>query len=231
MSHKTLDPNKAIVLFSGGQDSTTVLGQAIKENTQVIALGFFYGQTHSVELQQARLITRKLGIPYHLIDVAETLRSFSSMSALTNRVLSTKDVNEDTGLPSTFLPGRNILFLTLAASLAYEVGAQKIYTGVCQTDYSGYPDCRESFVRSMETSLARGLDADIELVAPLMYLDKAQTFDLAEKWGILDIVLEHSHTCYEGDRSTRHTWGYGCGECPACQLRKNGYDHYLNPKF
>lgn len=219
-------PIEAVVLASGGQDSTTCLGWAIARwgKGSVVALGFSYGQKHSIENQQAQIICDELGVPLKMVSL-DFLPDMVE-SALT----SGGDVNAwhaaNPELPASFVPNRNALFLTLAHAYAQKLGAGNIVGGMCETDYSGYPDCRNGFIQSIANVLNLGSGAEIKVYVPLMWMNKEQTFRLAEQTGVLDIVLEHSHTCYNGDRSERHPWGYGCGKCPACYLRKNGFEEY-----
>ena len=221
--HLASDP--AVVVLSGGQDSVTCLGVALSKHQRVVAVSFAYGQKHVTELHQAAAICDKLGIMHSLID----LRFFAQM--VTSALTSNGDVNAEhpnkPGLPASFVPNRNALFLTLAHAVAQEVGAKTIYTGVCQTDYSGYPDCRADFIVMLEQALNLGYQTDIRIETPLMYLTKAETFELADQVGILPVVIEDSHTCYNGDREHRHEWGFGCGKCPACELRAKGYHEFV----
>lgn len=223
--------NSAVVVLSGGQDSTTCLGLALKMYDNVTAVAFSYGQKHAVELQCASMICRKFGVPLHVFEIP-ALRSLGN-SALVSGSEQT-DVNEkhsqNSNLPASFVPNRNALFLTTAHALAQKVGAHFVTTGVCETDYSGYPDCRQGFVNQLQCALNVGYETDIEFVTPLMRLTKAETFELAEKVGILETVLKDTHTCYNGDHITLHDWGYGCGECPACALREAGYLEYVSSK-
>jgi len=224
----------ALVLFSGGQDSTTCLAHALQRYERVETLSFDYGQRHRVELDARRHVLRELRAAFpvwaarlgedHLLDLS-VLGQVSETSL-------TRDVAfqiETSGLPNTFVPGRNLLFLTLAAALAYRRGLEVVVTGVCETDYSGYPDCRDDTIKALQVALSLGLDRRTVLETPLMWLDKAQTWQLAHELGgtaLVDLILEHSHTCYAGDRSQRHAWGYGCGQCPACELRARGWQQY-----
>jgi len=215
----------AVVVLSGGQDSVTCLGVALKGFEKVYAIGFRYGQKHAVELAQAEVICAKHNVPF-------VIHEIPSLSLLADSALTTAgDVNQlhhrDTSLPASFVPNRNALFLTIAHAFAQKVGADTIVTGVCQTDYSGYPDCRQLFIESLEEALNVGYNTSIRIETPLMYLNKAETFLLAEHAGFMEDVLELSHTCYNGDRTHRHDWGYGCGECPACKLRAVGYKSYV----
>ncbi len=219
---------KALVIFSGGQDSTTCLHWALSplfnDFKEVEAISFNYGQKHSVELEQAIKICDSLNITLHIIDI-----SFLN-NIVESALTSNGDVNKlnDKGLPSSFVPNRNQIFITMAHSLAQKINATHLITGVCQTDYSGYPDCRESFVKAIEWTTNLGSDADIDILTPLMYLTKAETFELAMTMGseAYRSVIEDSHTCYNGDRTTLHDWGYGCGECPACELRSKGFTEF-----
>ena len=224
----------ALVLFSGGQDSTTCLAHALSKYQRVETLAFDYGQRHAVELE-ARLEVRKaiterfpawaakLGED-HLLD-AGILGQISE----TSLTRDTQIAMESSGLPNTFVPGRNLLFLTLAAALAYRRGLQVIVTGVCETDFSGYPDCRDDTLKALQVAVSLGMGQRFTFETPLMWLDKSQTWDLARTLGgdaLVDIVLEQSHTCYHGVREERHAWGYGCGTCPACALRKAGFERW-----
>lgn len=227
--------SRALVLFSGGQDSTVALAWALARFEQVETIGFDYGQRHRVELECRKVIRDRLPAlstlygqrlgPDHLVDLA-------ALGAISETAL-TRDSEiafAETGLPTTFVPGRNLIFLTFAAALAYRRDARHIVLGVCETDYSGYPDCRDDTIKAMQVALGLGLDRRLVLHTPLMWRDKAQTFALATALGgraLLDLVVEDSHSCYLGDRSTRHAWGYGCGHCPACDLRGRGYAAYL----
>ena len=224
----------ALVLFSGGQDSTTCLAWALDRFARVEALGFDYGQRHRVELDcRARLRdgiaainptwSARLGQD-HTIKL-DALAAISE-TALTRDIEITINAS---GLPNTFVPGRNLMFLTFAGALAYRRGLRHIVGGMCETDYSGYPDCRDDTIKAMQVALGLGLDRRLVLHTPLMWRDKAQTFALAHRLGgqaLLDLVVEDTHSCYLGDRSRRHDWGYGCGHCPACELRSRGFAAY-----
>ncbi|OOF38104.1 7-cyano-7-deazaguanine synthase QueC [Rodentibacter mrazii] len=212
---------KAVVIFSGGQDSTTCLFQAIadygKENVETIT--FQYGQRHAIELEKAQWITQDLGIKQTLVDT-------SVIKAITHNALidqQTKIEQKNNELPNTFVDGRNALFLLYAAIYAKGQGIQDIITGVCETDFSGYPDCRDVFVKSMNVTLNLAMDYQFNIKTPLMYLTKAQTWQLADELGALDYVRDHTHTCYEGVEG-------GCGKCPSCELRENGLAEYLAQK-
>jgi len=221
----------ALVLLSGGQDSTTCLAWALTRFACVETVGFDYGQRHRIELAcrdavRAHLAARhteSLGTD-HRLDIS------ASMAALGATAMTSKMAIEMTaeGLPNTFVPGRNLLFLTYAAALAYRRGLRHIVAGMCETDYSGYPDCRDDTIKAMQVALNLGMQRRFVLETPLMWIDKAQTWAMAEGLGILDLVIEHTHTCYLGDRSRRHAWGYGCGACPACLLRAEGFRRWQN---
>jgi 7-cyano-7-deazaguanine synthase len=225
---------RALVLFSGGQDSATCLVQALSRYSHVETLGFDYGQRHAVELSvrgefvkalrsEFSQLSERLGDDHVLaVDVLKNLGS----SAMTHEVAIEMQAN---GLPNTFVPGRNLLFLTLAAALAYRRGLGVIVTGVCETDFSGYPDCRDDTMKALQVALNLGLEARLTIETPLMWLSKAQTWTLAHALGgapMVDLMVSHTHTCYLGDREHLHAWGYGCGECPACELRKAGHAEY-----
>ena len=225
------DQRTALVLFSGGQDSTTCLAWALGRYARVETVGFDYGQRHHNELDcrltvRAELIkafplwATRLGDD-HLLDLR--LLGQLSDTALTRHRAIEMQAN---GLPNTFVPGRNLLFLTFAAALAYRRGASVLVGGMCETDYSGYPDCRDNTLKAMQVALSLGLDAAMVVETPLMWLSKAQTWALAESLGgaaLTDLVIAHTHTCYLGERGARQAWGHGCGACPACQLRAAGY--------
>lgn len=215
--------DKALVVMSGGQDSTTCLGVALHNHAEVHAISFNYGQKHSVELDVARQICEKHFVPHQIIDVP-MLKLMKSSALVTHGDTSQKHAYLE-GLPASFVPARNALFLTMAWGIAMELGVDYIYTGVCQTDYSGYPDCRDEFIQKLNEALIVGYNTTMGIRTPLMFLDKADTFQLARAVGILDDVLELSHTCYNGDR-TPNVWGAGCGECGACTLRKKGYAEF-----
>ena len=224
----------ALVLFSGGQDSTTCLAWALSRYERVETVAFDYGQRHRIELDARLNVVRAIreGFPQwaaklgedHLLD-ASVLGAVSE-TALTRETAIAMQAN---GLPNTFVPGRNLLFMTLAAALAYRRGVQVLVTGVCETDYSGYPDCRDDTMKAMQVALSLGMDTRFLIETPLMWIDKAATWTLARTLGgapLVDLIVEHSHTCYLGERSQRHAWGYGCGQCPACQLRAQGFARF-----
>lgn len=221
---------KALVLFSGGQDSATCLAWALDKFDEVQTIGFDYGQAHAVELKVRREFLnkaidwyspRKLGPDRVVsIDVINQL----APSALTRKI--TIGTNEKTGLPTTFTPGRNLFFLTAAATVAYQSDIRHIVTGVCETDYSGYPDCRDDFVKAMQLALNAGMASNFVIHAPLMWLTKADTWQLAfdiAGMSLVDTIRIGTHTCYRGDHEHNHVWGFGCGDCPACLIRKSGF--------
>lgn len=216
---------KAIILFSGGQDSTTILGKALHEGYQCFALGFEYGQRHIVELEQASLIADKMEVPFTTVNLEGLGQIVTTGLTLPNTDLS-KPHPRMSSVPASFVPNRNALFLTFGHAYAQEMGADSVWGGMCQTDYSGYPDCREEFIMALQKALNVGYLANIQFITPLMHLTKAETFALAEEVGILDVVLEETNTCYNGDRRDRFDWGYGCAECPACKLRRKGWEQY-----
>jgi 7-cyano-7-deazaguanine synthase len=223
---KTIEVNKSVVIFSGGQDSTTCLYWAISKfgPRNVEAITFSYGQKHLVEIEQSKIICKFERIKQTIVDI-------SFLNTLVDSALTSNgDVNKlnAKGLPSSFVPNRNALFITLAHAYAQKIGATELITGVCQTDYSGYPDCRISFITAIEKALCLGSEEAIVIHTPLMYLNKKQTWDLARKLNCITEVVELSHTCYNGDRSILNDWGYGCGICPACELRRKGYYEYID---
>jgi 7-cyano-7-deazaguanine synthase len=232
----------ALVLFSGGQDSTTCLAYALSKYAHVETVAFDYRQRHLVELSQRLHVIEALRAQFpewalrlgddHLLDVA--VLGEVSETSLTRDTAMAMQAN---GLPNSFVPGRNLLFLTLAAALAYRRGLDVLVTGVCETDFSGYPDCRDDTMKAMQIALSLGMDKRFLIETPLMWIDKAATWKLAHALGeqsgvtdggtaLVDLIVEHTHTCYLGERTQRHVWGYGCGTCPACALRAKGYDAY-----
>lgn len=221
------EKKQVVVVFSGGQDSTTCLGlaKAIFGADEIIAVSFSYGQKHSIELDVAKDLAIKFGVEHVIVDVP-ALREMKS-SALVNGGDTTQAHEYLTGLPASFVPARNALFLTVAFGIAMERGAKYIYTGVCETDYSGYPDCREVFIRQLNGALNVGYQQNIEIQTPLMHSTKAMTWALAKSLDILPLAIE-SHTCYNGVREITHAWGKGCGECPACELRAKGWDQFVS---
>jgi 7-cyano-7-deazaguanine synthase len=225
----------AIVLFSGGQDSTTCLGWALEQFDKVYTIGFNYGQRHSIEMNCRPIILEKIKAVKETWEkklASDKIITFDFLEDICNTALTNSSLDiatDSTGLPNTFVPGRNLLFLNATAAYAYTCGISDIIMGVCQTDYSGYPDCRDDTIKAMQIALNLGMDAHFRIHTPLMWTDKAATWRLAESLGgeqFIDIIIEHTHTCYNGDRSHRTPWGYGCGDCPACALRSKGYYKY-----
>jgi len=225
------DARTALVLFSGGQDSTACLAWALTRYAKVETVGFDYGQRHHIELDCRQTVRAELLRQFpawgqrlgddHLLDLR--LLGQISDSALTSE--RSIELQAD-GLPNTFVPGRNLLFLGFAAALAYRRGASVLVGGMCETDYSGYPDCRDNTLKAMQVALSLGLDAPMVVETPLMWLSKAQTWALTDRLGgqaLNDLIVEHTHTCYLGQRGLRHAWGRGCGACPACRLRAEGF--------
>lgn len=217
---ETLKNAKALVVFSGGQDSTTCLFYAKEHFKEVELVTFQYGQRHDLEIKVAEDIAKEQGVKHHVLDMS--LLSQLSPNALTDHNM--KIENDENGIPNTFVPARNLLFLSFAGALAYQIGAKHIITGVCETDFSGYPDCRDSFIKSMNLSLNLSMDKDFVIHTPLMWLNKKETWALSDQLGALDYVREKTLTCYNGVMSD------GCGECPACKLRNQGLDQYLQTK-
>ncbi|MGC2857181.1 7-cyano-7-deazaguanine synthase QueC [Novispirillum sp. DQ9] len=229
-----LDPTAALVLFSGGQDSATCLAWALDRFERVETIGFDYRQRHAVELAVRADFRREVAARFpawgarlgedRVLDV----RALADIgqTAMTEAVAIEAGAS---GLPTTFVPGRNLLFLTYAAAVAYRRGLRTIVTGVCETDFSGYPDCRDDTIKALQVALNLGMDSRFVLETPLMWVDKAATWALAERLGgaaLVELITEHTHTCYLGDRATRHAWGYGCGTCPACDLRARGWERW-----
>jgi 7-cyano-7-deazaguanine synthase len=233
--NKVLQDDAALVLFSGGQDSATCLAWALERFSRVETVGFSYGQRHAIELEcRAGLIdgmktlrpawSSKMG-QSHTLEIP-TLGTISD-TALTRHVAIAMG---EGGLPNTFVPGRNLVFLTFAAALAYRRGIANIVGGMCETDFSGYPDCRDETIKALNAALNLGMDCSFDIHTPLMWLSKSETWALAKKLcgnGLIDLIAEQSHTCYLGERGERHDWGYGCGECPACALRAKGWREYV----
>lgn len=216
----------ALVLFSGGQDSTACLGWALERFNLVETVGFAYGQRHAVELECRGPVRGAVAATWgdrlgadHVLDLAGALAGLGATALTSDAEIA---MGQD-GLPTTFVPGRNLLFLTMAAALAYRRGLRHIVGGMCETDFSGYPDCRDDTVKAMQLALNLGMDRRFVLHTPLMWLDKAATWALADRLGLLETTVELTHTCYRGDRTHRHDWGYGCNDCPACHLRAEGW--------
>ena len=228
------DSMTALVLFSGGQDSTTCLAWALDRFERVETIGFDYGQRHRIELDVRPVVLGSLRERFprwaprlgddHVIDLA--VLGQVSDTALTRDVAIAMQAD---GLPNTFVPGRNLVFMTFAATVAYRRGLKNIVTGVCETDYSGYPDCRDDTMKAMQLALNLGMASRFVVHTPLMWIDKAATWRLTQELGgdaLVDLVREETHSCYAGDRMHRHSWGYGCGECPACELRADGHHRF-----
>ena len=231
------DPRTAFVLFSGGQDSTACLAWALAQPERfdrIETVAFDYGQRHRIELECRLTVLRELRRQFpawsarlgddHLLDLS-LLKTLGD-SALTDERAIELQAN---GLPNTFVPGRNLLFFTTAAALAYRRGASVLIGGMCETDYSGYPDCRDNTLKALQVALSLGLDVPMTLETPLMFIDKAATWALAQALGgdaLVALIVEHTHTCYRGERGQRHAWGHGCGACPACELRRVGHERW-----
>ena len=231
MPAPTPDTRRALVLFSGGQDSTTCLAWALDRYAHVETVAFDYGQRHRIELDARLNVLRELRASYpqwtarlgedHLLDLS-VLGQVGDTALTSDRQIEM----QENGLPNTFVPGRNLLFLTLAAALGYRRQLDVLVGGMCETDFSGYPDCRDDTIKAQQVALSLGLGSRVTIETPLMWRDKAQTWDLARALGgpeLVDLIVEHSHTCYLGERGARHDWGYGCGTCPACELRAAGW--------
>jgi 7-cyano-7-deazaguanine synthase len=224
----------ALVLFSGGQDSTVCLAWALESFARVETVGFDYGQRHRAELDVRPRIRERITtlLPAWAARLGEDhILRLDALSAISETAL-TRDVAiaiAENGLPTTFVPGRNLIFFAFAGALAYRRGAKHLVAGMCETDYSGYPDCRDDTVKAMQVALSLGMDRRVVIHTPLMWIDKAATFALAEEIGgnaLVDLLVEDTHTCYLGDRRHRHDWGYGCGHCPACRLRAAGFSKW-----
>ena len=230
----TLNQQKALVLFSGGQDSAVCLAWALDRYEQVETVAFEYGQRHVVELDCRSRVRERMKKIFpswggrlgkdHLIDIS-ALSEISTSSLTSDREID----QSSSGLPNTFVPGRNIIFFSLAAAIAHRSKAKYLVGGMCETDFSGYPDCRDDSIKAMQVALNMGMDSRFVIETPLMWVDKSGIWALAKEMGgeaLVELILEESHTCYLGDRSVRHIWGYGCGQCPACLLRKRGYEKF-----
>ncbi len=228
--------SRALVLFSGGQDSTTCLAWALSRYAQVETIGFDYGQRHAIELSMRPILLEKIRAfssewdgklgEDHVIDLS--LISKISQTAMTEDIEIEMQAN---GLPNTFVPGRNLLFMTVAATVAYRRGLDVLVGGMCETDFSGYPDCRDDTMKALQVALNLGMATSLKLETPLMWIDKAATWTLAQSLGgtaLVNLIREDTHTCYLGERGTLHDWGYGCGTCPACALRARGYGEFAN---
>lgn len=227
---------RALVLFSGGQDSATCLAWALDRYAYVETIGFNYGQRHAVELQCRSHFLKRFTSAFpaqasrlgndHVLDLG-LLGQISETALTSEREIAFSK----SGLPTTFVPGRNLLFFTFAAIIAYRRGLRVLVGGMCETDFSGYPDCRDNTLKSLQVSLSLGMDHPLTIETPLMWLDKAQTWELANDLGgqaLVDLMVRETHTCYLGDRTELHAWGYGCGTCPACQLRETGWNKYMS---
>jgi len=230
--------NRALMLFSGGQDSTVCLAWALEKFATIETIGFDYGQRHRIELDCRTAIREKITAQFpawkqklgedHLLNLAELGRI--SDTALTR---DAKIAFEKNGLPNTFVPGRNLLFFTYAAALAYRRDIEHLVGGMCETDYSGYPDCRDETLKVLNKSINLGTDRTFTIHTPLMRLDKASTWQLAQELGgggLINLIRDETHTCYRGERGARHEWGYGCSTCPACELRAEGWRRWQGKK-
>jgi 7-cyano-7-deazaguanine synthase len=219
------------VLFSGGQDSTVCLAWALDRFARVETVGFDYGQRHRAELDvrprvRERIVALRTGWAERLGD--DHVLRLDALAAMSETALTRDAAIEiaENGLPTTFVPGRNLIFFAFAGALAYRRGAKHLVAGMCETDFSGYPDCRDDTIKAMQLALNLGMDRRFVLHTPLMWIDKAKTFALAHELAgdtFVDLLVEETHTCYLGDRTHRHAWGFGCGECPACRLRADGF--------
>ena len=218
-----MDKEAAVVVFSGGQDSTTCLFWAKERFKKVSALSFFYGQKHEIEIDSARAIAEKAGVDFQVMDVSFIGRL--GKNSLTDSSVCMDEAKPAGTFPNTFVPGRNLFFLSIAAVFAREHGINHLITGVSQTDFSGYPDCRDAFIKSLNVTLNLAMEEQFVIHTPLMWLDKAQTWALADELGVLDLVRYETVTCYNGVK------GDGCGHCPACKLRRDGLEKYLTKKY
>lgn len=223
----------ALVLFSGGQDSATCLAWALARYPHVETIGFRYGQRHAVELDCREPIRQALAAPNlgqdHMVDLTATIASLGQTALTAEQAI----VMTDEGLPNTFVPGRNLLFLTCAGAIAWRRGLRRIVAGMCETDYSGYPDCRDDTLKAMQLALNLGLQRRLVVETPLMWRDKAATWALAHDLGgdaLVEMIRVQSHSCYLGDRTQHHAWGHGCGTCPACELRANGWQRWRDSR-
>ena len=230
-----MNTESALVLFSGGQDSTVCLVWALERFSRVETIGFDYGQRHAVELCVRPRIRERIAA----LDTAWASRlgadhvvRIDALAAISETALTrdTAIAIADSGLPTTFVPGRNLIFFAFAGALAYRRGAKHLVAGMCETDYSGYPDCRDDTVKAMQLALNLGMERRFVLHTPLMWIDKAETFALAHTLGgerLVELLVEETHSCYLGDRTKRYPWGFGCGECPACRLRAAGFERWM----
>jgi len=224
----------ALVLFSGGQDSTVCLAWALQRYARVETIGFDYGQRHAIELAQRPIILRELArrFPYWASRLGEDrVLALATLGQISDTALTreTAFAMTKTGLPNTFVPGRNLVFFTYAAALGYRRGLGTLVGGMCETDFSGYPDCRNATLQTLAEAISLGMDKPFAIQTPLMWIDKAATWEMAAHLGgapLIDLIVEHTHTCYTPDRTTRHPWGFGCGSCPACTLRAKGWDSW-----
>jgi 7-cyano-7-deazaguanine synthase len=229
-----IDTRSALVLFSGGQDSTTCLAWALDRFTHVETIAFDYRQRHRIELDQRLAVLAELRRRFPEWSARLGDDHFIDMGALgqiseTSLTRETAFQMEQDGLPNTFVPGRNLLFFTFAAAVAWRRGIRHLVGGMCETDYSGYPDCRDNTIKTLQVALNLGMDRSFALQTPLMWLDKAETWSLAQELGgepLIEILIEHTHTCYRNERGPMHDWGHGCGDCPACALRKRGFENW-----
>jgi 7-cyano-7-deazaguanine synthase len=223
--------DNALVLFSGGQDSTVCLAWALQRFARVETVGFDYGQRHAVELAVRPRIRERLAqlSPQWRARLGEDhVVKIDALAAISDTALTREVAIEisESGLPTTFVPGRNLVFFSFAGAVAYRRGIKHLIAGMCETDFSGYPDCRDDTIKAMQLALSLGMDRRLVIHTPLMWIDKAATFALAHDIGgepLIDVLLAETHTCYLGDREHRHAWGFGCGECPACRLRAEGF--------
>jgi 7-cyano-7-deazaguanine synthase len=228
-------PDGALVLFSGGQDSTTCLAWALARFAAVETIGFDYGQRHRVELDCRKRVLDRLHREFPLWSerlVADHVIDLGILGQISETALTRDSAIrfEQNGLPNTFVPGRNLLFFTFAAALGYRRGLRHLVGGMCETDYSGYPDCRDDTLKALQAALSLGMDHRFVIHTPLMWRDKAATWVLARSLGglpLVELIREETHSCYRGDRTRRHDWGYGCGACPACELRRRGWEAYV----
>jgi 7-cyano-7-deazaguanine synthase len=232
-----LHHSRALVLFSGGQDSTTCLAWALDRYEHVETVGFDYGQRHIVEMKARENVLTRLRVSFP--DWASRLGGDHVLSIPVLGAISDTALTRDSqmtlsasGLPNTFVPGRNLLFFVVASALAYRRGLKNIVGGMCETDFSGYPDCRDDAIKAQQVAVNIGTDSRFTFETPLMWIDKAATWALADRLGgaaLVDLIVDETHTCYLGDRRVKHSWGYGCGTCPACELRKSGFERWRQP--